>query len=410
MQTNHANAPGQAIKQRSTEDGPWAWVNKQTLRTLTETFTESGQGASARTLYLALAELASDHQSESFTVAKALIAHKASLGVRLVTELLPKLESMSVITIDRHAANGMDLPSTYTLIAGVHLMHTAVHLTGQDSNADKVEESKKNLQKNKKKKSPAPTARETDRPSVPRSNGAQDVEAGLVRLEGSFRHLIPFNLDVRDEWRKYQEFCRIKGRTPKFANFEKKGLPNAVELAESIRQSGPKANLGTPRPATIAAHQGHNFERPEPHTGPMDPKDPLYYRQFLENEERAYIPHSIASHELRKEFKESLIEDEGWREFAASKNLGDVHQWYGKHDLIEEFFASPFCDWPNPPRWDEFLLKKGCEHGRYCIAADSLKAEFEAYLATGKVSVKSFAEIKQMQEAELHRKTSKYGI
>ena len=66
------------------KDRPWCWCEKDALEMITETFSESNQSASARSVYVSLCQIASDEGSNTFTVNKALIAHKAGVSVKTV--------------------------------------------------------------------------------------------------------------------------------------------------------------------------------------------------------------------------------------------------------------------------------------------------------------------------------------
>jgi hypothetical protein len=106
---------------RSTKDGPWCWQIKAALKLIGEIFSESNQLASARSLYLALTQLASDHGSETFTESKALIAHKAGLSISTVNRLLKAFEELRLIRIERSmrqpSSGYIKAPNTYTLLS-----------------------------------------------------------------------------------------------------------------------------------------------------------------------------------------------------------------------------------------------------------------------------------------------------
>ena len=115
---------------------------------ITEAFAESNQAASARSLYLALTELASDKQSETFAVSKALISHKAGISVKTAERLLPGLESLGLVRVDRNTQPGLGAikaVSTYTLLSLRHQVATSLRHHGHNgSKSDKVEEAMKN--------------------------------------------------------------------------------------------------------------------------------------------------------------------------------------------------------------------------------------------------------------------------
>jgi Helix-turn-helix domain len=140
---------------RNIKDGPFCWQHKKQLRMITDTFSESEQGASARSVYVALTELASDNGNETFTATKALIAHKAGLSVSTVQRLLKGLEQLGVVHIEGQFAErnsgAIRAPNTYTLLASGHGDVTTLSHGRSRSNPDKVKENKEN------KKSTPPT-------------------------------------------------------------------------------------------------------------------------------------------------------------------------------------------------------------------------------------------------------------
>ncbi len=104
---------------RSAKDGPWAWASKEALRRICEHFAESNKVPSARSVYLAFCELASNEAAETFQVKVATVARFAGVSVRTVSDVLPELELIQVLAIDRKTIPGskMDAPSVYTLLS-----------------------------------------------------------------------------------------------------------------------------------------------------------------------------------------------------------------------------------------------------------------------------------------------------
>jgi hypothetical protein len=132
---------------RTIKAAPFAWQHKDMLRMITDTFSESDQAASARSLYVALTELASDNQSETFTATKALIAHKAGLSVSTVQRLLKGLEQLGVILIQPGRINGLlRTANTYTLLPIGH-SDSSIGRGRSRSNPDKVEKNRKKKNK-----------------------------------------------------------------------------------------------------------------------------------------------------------------------------------------------------------------------------------------------------------------------
>jgi DNA-binding MarR family transcriptional regulator len=84
-----------------------------------DVFSEStGSVNSARSLYLALAEIASDKRSDTFDASQSEIAHRAGLSVASVKRILPVFRRLGLIKIKRNSINGIETRSTYTLIRG----------------------------------------------------------------------------------------------------------------------------------------------------------------------------------------------------------------------------------------------------------------------------------------------------
>ncbi len=83
---------------------------------ITEYFSESDQAASARSVYLALTELASDNGGERFTATKALIAHRAGLSISTTERLLKGFEQKNLVAITRNRIGAWKQPNTYTLL------------------------------------------------------------------------------------------------------------------------------------------------------------------------------------------------------------------------------------------------------------------------------------------------------
>ena len=135
---------------RTLKDGPWCWQNKHVMKQITETFAETNKAPSARSVMVALTEIASDEQSETFTVSKALIAHKAGVSVKTAERMLAGLEQLGVVQITRDlcepspGAGAIKSPNTYTLLPirlndAMPMRHHGKHT----SKSDKVEESGK---------------------------------------------------------------------------------------------------------------------------------------------------------------------------------------------------------------------------------------------------------------------------
>ena len=86
-----------------------------------EGFSEANMTASARSVYLALCELASDAQCETFTVERALIAFRAGVALRTLDKVIEILQALQLISVTRQNAErnagSIKAPNTYTLLA-----------------------------------------------------------------------------------------------------------------------------------------------------------------------------------------------------------------------------------------------------------------------------------------------------
>ena len=99
--------------ERHIKDSPFLWIGKPVVRRIREAFDASHQVASALCVYCALAEIASDGQSETFTTTQGHIAQKCGLSVRTVAARLKELTAAGLVEV-----NTPDLraPSTYRLL------------------------------------------------------------------------------------------------------------------------------------------------------------------------------------------------------------------------------------------------------------------------------------------------------
>ena len=103
---------------RAIRDGPFCWAAKEALRLIHDSFSETSNLPSAYAVYVALCIIASNEQSESFTVKKSLIAFRAGLSIRSADTILDRLEALELIQVERREVAGTKLkaPNTYTLL------------------------------------------------------------------------------------------------------------------------------------------------------------------------------------------------------------------------------------------------------------------------------------------------------
>jgi len=185
---------------------------------ITEQFSESNQSASARSVYVALCELSSDYQNDTFRASKALIAHKSGVSVSTVQRLLNIFEKFEVVHVERGFLNGVKAANTYTLLPIGHsylsMRHSDLsigHRLQQAFNPDKDKEYRKIVKKKKKNddtRAPART-RET-RTTVPPSSQSSSSSNSVLNLEAAQMHPL---------WRQFKAFCTNRNGLPTLKGF-----------------------------------------------------------------------------------------------------------------------------------------------------------------------------------------------
>ena len=97
-------------------------VEKAKLRMIEDIFTENtglGSLESARSVYLALCEIASDFErNDNLEISQEAIARRTGLARSTVQRILPVFARLGLIRIKGNAINGMRARSTYTLVRG----------------------------------------------------------------------------------------------------------------------------------------------------------------------------------------------------------------------------------------------------------------------------------------------------
>lgn len=83
----------------------------------------SGSVNAARSIYLALGEIGSDRQSDTFDASQVDIAHRAGLSVATVKRILPTFQKLGLIQVKRNSINGIETRGTYTIIRGALAHH-----------------------------------------------------------------------------------------------------------------------------------------------------------------------------------------------------------------------------------------------------------------------------------------------
>jgi hypothetical protein len=109
MQTSETNHEKQVRE-------PYCWQEKRILRTIRDVFEKrTGLKSSAIALYTALTEIASDYQSDTFTVNQTTIGNRAGLTDRTLRKILPIFQTLGVVTVKRNYVDGLERQTTYCL-------------------------------------------------------------------------------------------------------------------------------------------------------------------------------------------------------------------------------------------------------------------------------------------------------
>ena len=96
--------------------------------------------ANARSVYVALTEIASDKASDIYDASHSEIAHRAGTSVSTVQRILPTFVKLGKIKIRRNAFNGIQVRSTYTIIrrTPVHSERTPIQLVNANCPTEEV--------------------------------------------------------------------------------------------------------------------------------------------------------------------------------------------------------------------------------------------------------------------------------
>jgi DNA-binding MarR family transcriptional regulator len=142
----HAN---DEIQERQIKDAPFCWQHKGALEMIRDYFEDgNGHSASALSTYLALTELASDAQSETFTASIRQIAARGGVSYRTTAAILNRLEKLKLLHVERSTVPGTkgNAPSTYTLLTP--LGNHCLTLGKQNQNClPRLKKNQKNLNK-----------------------------------------------------------------------------------------------------------------------------------------------------------------------------------------------------------------------------------------------------------------------
>src|SRR5690242_9522977 len=107
------------IRERQIKNAPFCWQHKGSRQMIRDYLQdERGHSADALSVYDALTELASDNQSEIFSVPISRIAERAGVSYKTASKALNRFESLKLIHIKRNIVQGTKelAPSTYTML------------------------------------------------------------------------------------------------------------------------------------------------------------------------------------------------------------------------------------------------------------------------------------------------------
>jgi len=80
---------------------PFCWLEKRKLRKIAEVFAEGRLGslAAARSVILALSEIASDKQSDTFAAATSFVAHRAGVTSKTVRRMIKTFKRLRFLLV-----------------------------------------------------------------------------------------------------------------------------------------------------------------------------------------------------------------------------------------------------------------------------------------------------------------------
>ena len=99
---------------------PFCWLEKRMLRHIAEIFAENRAGSvvAARSVILALSEIASDKQSDTFAAATSYIAHRAGVTSKTVRRMVKTFKRLGYLRVQPRSEKGLKVAYEYTLIRG----------------------------------------------------------------------------------------------------------------------------------------------------------------------------------------------------------------------------------------------------------------------------------------------------
>jgi molybdenum-dependent DNA-binding transcriptional regulator ModE len=210
---------------RQIKDGPWCWQHKEKLTMITDIFDATNDVNSARTIYVALTEFASDNGNETFTVPIAQIARRAGVSYRTAFAILNRFESLKLIAVKRQLVEGTKerAPSTYTMLG-----NQCITLCDSRNQASLPKVLKKEKEKDKKYQGAAKTFGN----SIPNTshNTSDSFSSGSHQYQ---------NVPAREhpKWPEFAAWCRTKDGTPSEKGFQSWLRKQKPQWRDKVRQN-----------------------------------------------------------------------------------------------------------------------------------------------------------------------------
>jgi hypothetical protein len=207
------------------------------MRAIRDIFDSTRDVTSGIATYVALTELASDAQSDTFTSRINQIADRAGVSYRTAFKVLKRFETLGFIVIRRNMVAGEHGPSTYTLCNHSPTLGNGCTTLGNNQKGRGLPKGLKNAEKNPKKNTNAGTVR----PLTPElAQIVAEAEDGIISSQQFFDRLkIHFpRINISTEHPEYIAWCRKRGRRPTYAGFIRSWILRAErELPAPSRQS-----------------------------------------------------------------------------------------------------------------------------------------------------------------------------
>jgi hypothetical protein len=231
---------------------PYYWVSKNASRQIRELMNGDGRVQALLCLYNAMAEVASDTESETFTAGQPYPGQLAGMSARNVQRLEPLLEEFGLVRIIRPKLRGHN---TYTLLATIRHGVAALRQTRKQATCRPVEE----IHKKERKKEP---------PIVP--HGGRVCPASPIGDNGESQPVAIKPADAFDPfaafWDAYPLKVGKRNAERAWASAAKRGMPPLPELLaklEALKASPQWRKDGgqfIPHPATWLNRDGWDDE------------------------------------------------------------------------------------------------------------------------------------------------------